>query len=215
MINGLSDAGAATVAAIGAALDNVFYENGNPDGSGKIYLSDLNRAIGDVAGTSGYILEQPAANIVLGTGELPIRGGKIHMSHYSLDDYARALRQLLPPGRAWPRDTDSVHSRTLRALARSFQSTDSAAELLLTGSFPPTATTMLPEWESSLGLPDDCAISEIDSIAKRQAAVVSKLTSTGDCRRDILSRWRPRWAIPSPSRCFVLLYVGCRSVVMR
>ncbi|WP_168401087.1 YmfQ family protein [Erwinia amylovora] len=101
------------------------------------------------------------------------------MSHYSLDDYARALRQLLPPGRAWPRDTDSVHSRTLRALARSFQSTDSAAELLLTGSFPPTATTMLPEWESSLGLPDDCAISEIDSIAKRQAAVVSKLTSTG------------------------------------
>ncbi|WP_168401089.1 baseplate J/gp47 family protein [Erwinia amylovora] len=74
MINGLSDAGAATVAAIGAALDNVFYENGNPDGSGKIYLSDLNRAIGDVAGTSGYILEQPAANIVLGTGELPIRG---------------------------------------------------------------------------------------------------------------------------------------------
>lgn len=72
VIGGLSSADAATVAAIGAAVDSVFYENGNP--GGKIYLSDLNRAISDVSGTSGYILLQPAANIVLDTGELPIRG---------------------------------------------------------------------------------------------------------------------------------------------
>jgi len=74
VINGISQAGSTTVAAIVAAIDGVFFEGGNPDGTGKIYLSDLNKAIGDVDGTTGYVLVQPAANIVLATGELPVRG---------------------------------------------------------------------------------------------------------------------------------------------
>mgnify|MGYP006980086272 CR=1 FL=1 len=74
MINGISQAGSTTVAAIAAAIDGVFFEGGNPDGTGKIYLSDLNKAIGDVDGTTGYVLVQPAANIALATGELPVRG---------------------------------------------------------------------------------------------------------------------------------------------
>ena len=101
------------------------------------------------------------------------------MSQYSADDYAGALSQLLPSGRAWPRDSNSVHFKTLRAIGRRYEMTDSTGELLLSGAFPSTATVMLPEWETSLGLPDDCAISEINSIGDRQAAVVSKLTSTG------------------------------------
>jgi len=74
VINGISQAASTTVASIAAAIDSVFFEGGNPDGTGKIYLSDLNKAIGDVDGTTGYVLIQPAANIVLGTGELPVRG---------------------------------------------------------------------------------------------------------------------------------------------
>ena len=31
----------------------------------------------------------------------------------------------------------------------------------------------------TLGLPDDCSIGEVDTIAKRRAAVVSKFISTG------------------------------------
>ncbi len=31
----------------------------------------------------------------------------------------------------------------------------------------------------TLGLPDDCAIGEMDSLPKRQGAVVSRLISTG------------------------------------
>jgi uncharacterized phage protein gp47/JayE len=42
-------------------------------GTGKIYLSDINRAIGDVAGTAGFILVSPSANIEPGVGELPVR----------------------------------------------------------------------------------------------------------------------------------------------
>ncbi len=73
-ISGISHVGSDITTAIDAAIDNVFFEGGNPDGSGKIFVSDLNRAIGDIEGTAGFILESPNVNILLGVGELPIRG---------------------------------------------------------------------------------------------------------------------------------------------
>ena len=56
------------------AINDVFFDVGTLDGSGVILLSELNYAILNVAGTSGYILTQPAANITLGVGELPVIG---------------------------------------------------------------------------------------------------------------------------------------------
>ncbi|HCD6740709.1 TPA: baseplate J/gp47 family protein [Klebsiella pneumoniae] len=73
-ISGISDAGSETTAAIADAIDGVLFESANPLGTGKIYLSDLNRAIGDVAGTAGFILVSPSVNIVPETGELAVRG---------------------------------------------------------------------------------------------------------------------------------------------
>lgn len=73
-ISGISHVGSDITAAINAAIDNVFFEGGTPEGNGKIFLSDLNRAIGDIDGTAGFILVSPAANIELGVGELPVRG---------------------------------------------------------------------------------------------------------------------------------------------
>ncbi|MFV8985356.1 baseplate J/gp47 family protein [Serratia fonticola] len=73
-ISGISNVGSDVTMAIDAAIDNVFFEGGNPDGTGKIFVSDLNRAIGDIDGTAGFILESPNVNILLGVGELPIRG---------------------------------------------------------------------------------------------------------------------------------------------
>lgn len=101
------------------------------------------------------------------------------MSQYPVESYAQALQSLIPIGLAWPRDPEAVQGAVLRALASSYQRSDSEALSLLRGGFPPTATILLPEWEKSLGLPDDCSIGEVDSIPKRQAAVVSKLVSTG------------------------------------
>lgn len=101
------------------------------------------------------------------------------MSRHSLEDYALALQGLLPTGLVWPRKTDSVQWAVMRALASSYQQSDAAAENLLVGTFPSTATIMLTDWEKTLGLPDDCAIGENDSIAIRQKSVVSKLFSTG------------------------------------
>ena len=73
-ISGISDADSATTAAIADAIDGVLFESANPLGTGKIYISDLNRAIGDVAGTSGFILVSPSVNIEPGIGELAVRG---------------------------------------------------------------------------------------------------------------------------------------------
>jgi len=101
------------------------------------------------------------------------------MSRFSIEDYTAALQGLLPQGIVWPKKADRVQTAVLRALARSYQQSDDAAIGLLTGSFPATATIMLTDWEKTVGLPDDCAIGENDSIALRQRAVLAKLFSTG------------------------------------
>ncbi len=101
------------------------------------------------------------------------------MKQYSVSEYTSALNGLLPTGLAWTRNPDSVMSATIRAIARSYHRVDQEAHTLLEGGFPATATIMLPEWEKSLGLPDDCAIGEIDSISLRQKSVISKLLRTG------------------------------------
>lgn len=101
------------------------------------------------------------------------------MSRYSVADYTSALQGLLPTGLVWSRKTDGVQSAVIRALAQSYQKSDDSALALLEGAFPATATIMLTDWEKTLGLPDDCAIGENDSIALRQKAILSKLFSTG------------------------------------
>ncbi|HCQ8415826.1 TPA: DUF2313 domain-containing protein [Klebsiella michiganensis] len=106
------------------------------------------------------------------------------MSLYSVDDYARALVSLLPTGLAWPRDVESTQYAMVRSLAHSFARSDTESLTLLSGGFPSTALMMLYEWERTLGLPDDCAIGEMDSIGARQRAVVSKLISTGGLNRN-------------------------------
>jgi uncharacterized phage protein gp47/JayE len=73
-ISGISHVGSDITAAIAKAIDNVFFEGGTPVGNGRIFLSDLNRAIGDIDGTAGFILVSPATNIDLAVGELPVRG---------------------------------------------------------------------------------------------------------------------------------------------
>ncbi|XTZ39584.1 YmfQ family protein [Salmonella enterica] len=110
------------------------------------------------------------------------------MSLYSQNDYATALGALLPTGRAWPRAKQTVQAAVLRALGSSLQRSDNDAVNLIIGAFPSTATAMLSEWESTLGLPDDCAIGEIDGISDRQRAVVSRLISTGGLNRDYYIR---------------------------
>ncbi|OWO82464.1 phage tail protein [Photorhabdus luminescens] len=101
------------------------------------------------------------------------------MSRYSVEDYTSALNGLLPAGLAWTRQHSSVMSAVAKAIARSYYRSDRDAWGLIEGAFPATATIMLPEWEKSLGLPDDCGIGEVDTIPLRQKTVVSRLLRDG------------------------------------
>lgn len=72
IISGISHANSTTTTAINAAIDEVFFSEGEP--GGKILWSSLLLAIGEIPGTGGFIMQSPAANIELQTGKLPIRG---------------------------------------------------------------------------------------------------------------------------------------------
>lgn len=97
---------------------------------------------------------------------------------WTVDDHLSAAQGLLPRGRAWPRDPSSVQAQTLRTLVATFKRLTDRGAYLLTDAFPATANELLPEWESSLGLPDPCA-GESPTIELRQSQVVARLAAGG------------------------------------
>ncbi|EHJ8971188.1 DUF2313 domain-containing protein [Salmonella enterica] len=100
------------------------------------------------------------------------------MSRYTRTEYLSAIASLMPTGKAWPKKSGTVQQAVLAALASSCVRSDRAATGLLRASFPPTATDFLTEWEKSLGLPDDCGISET-GVGVRQQAILAKLAFSG------------------------------------
>ncbi|HCB1815098.1 TPA: baseplate J/gp47 family protein [Citrobacter braakii] len=73
-IAGIKDADSTVVSNIKEALKSLFFDESNPDGSGKIDLSDINKSISNVDGTKGYILNSPSSNITFEIGEIPVLG---------------------------------------------------------------------------------------------------------------------------------------------
>jgi uncharacterized protein YmfQ (DUF2313 family) len=97
---------------------------------------------------------------------------------FGASDYRQALLNLLPRGRVWPREQDSVLSRVLGALAPTYERSTAAAAQMLVDSVPTTTSNLLAEWESSLGLPDGCGDPD-QSIAERKATVAARWAARG------------------------------------
>jgi uncharacterized protein YmfQ (DUF2313 family) len=97
---------------------------------------------------------------------------------YAPFDYAIGLSNLLPPGRAWPREETSTQFKLMQGLAVAFARSDAAAVQLLRDANPATTFNLLPEWEESLGLPDPC-LGASPTIAQRQASVLARFTGVG------------------------------------
>jgi len=97
---------------------------------------------------------------------------------YSSDDFTAALSGLLPPGRAWPRDPDSVLMQTVACLSPMYARNSAAAVNLLSNAFPATAIDLIPEWQETLGLPDPCA-GIAPTIAQQRQQIVARLTDGG------------------------------------
>lgn len=97
---------------------------------------------------------------------------------YSSADFTSALTGLLPRGRAWPRDPDSVMVEAVACLAPTYARGSAAAINLLAAAFPLTASDLIPEWQETLGLPDPCA-GQAATIAQQRQQIVARLTDSG------------------------------------
>jgi uncharacterized protein YmfQ (DUF2313 family) len=94
------------------------------------------------------------------------------------DDYAVVLADLLPRGRAWPRDPEAVIMLVMRGLAEEFARVTARDCDLLAESYPCGAEETLPDWERVCGLPDDCT-GPLATIQQRQMAVCARLGAQG------------------------------------
>lgn len=94
---------------------------------------------------------------------------------YTSADFLQAMQNLLPRGRAWPRDLASLMARVFSGLSPTYARVQARDNALLAEALPSTTTELLPEWESTLGLPDPCA-GLAPTIDQRRAQVVARFS---------------------------------------
>lgn len=99
--------------------------------------------------------------------------------NYQASDFASAIHALMPRGLVWPRDATAVQAQVIAGLAPTWARHAQANNQLLVDAFPATSVELLPEWESTLNLPDPCAGSS-PTLQGRQQQVVARLTNSGD-----------------------------------
>lgn len=93
-----------------------------------------------------------------------------------------ALQALLPPGRAFTREPDSVLTKVLGAVAAMLLAAQLKFEDLIDQSDPRRASTLLTDWERALGLPDKCTPAG-QQLPDRQSAAYQRLTEQGGASR--------------------------------
>lgn len=96
----------------------------------------------------------------------------------TLQAWLSALQAMLPPGRAFTREPGSRLSALLEALGALFLDAQLRLEDLLDQADPRRATSMLPDWERTLGLPDRCTPAG-QQLADRQRAAYQRLVEQG------------------------------------
>ena len=97
---------------------------------------------------------------------------------YSVSDFTVAMQSLLPTGMAWPRDPDATQTQVMAGLAPTYVRQSARSAQLLADSFPATSYELLPQWEATLGLPDQC-LGSVSTIQLRRSQVVSRLAGQG------------------------------------
>lgn len=94
-------------------------------------------------------------------------------------DYIEQLASLLPPGIAIRRETDTDVYKLLNGMAEELARIDARGDDVLRESDPRTTVELIGEWETQVGLPDEC-LGDIDqTLQQRRNAVVARLTGRG------------------------------------
>lgn len=88
---------------------------------------------------------------------------------FSAAAYARMLKALLPPGKLWRLEPDSLISQALLAAADELARVGTRGADLVVESDPRTADELLPDFEADLGMTAE------GTLAERQARVVARL----------------------------------------
>lgn len=94
------------------------------------------------------------------------------------DHYREQLQALLPPGRAWPRESGAVLTQVLDGLAQELSRVDLRVENLIDEIDPRTTGELLPDFERVYGLPDPCVTDSLTTDQRRNA-LVSKISNQG------------------------------------
>jgi uncharacterized protein YmfQ (DUF2313 family) len=105
---------------------------------------------------------------------------------FSASQYSGAMRQLLPPGKAWNTEDGSVQASVCDALTLIYAQSDSDAIQLLADAFPGTANALLPEWNLTVGIPDPC-LGVPASQAQNIQQLLAKFASGGGQSIDYLT----------------------------
>lgn len=100
------------------------------------------------------------------------------MAH-SVDEYTALLKSLLPPGRAFSRDSGTNMEIFLSGAAVEFSRVEGRADTLARDVNPVDTSELLMDWERVAGLPDRCSAELETTLQGRRAAVVAKLASIG------------------------------------
>jgi len=99
-----------------------------------------------------------------------------------LEKYASLLKKLLPRGLAWDQVKDT--SDILKALAGEFCRVEERAGDLLNKEMDPSLTEeLLTDWETMLGIPDECTPDDL-TIGERRVQIVQKLADTNGLSAD-------------------------------
>jgi uncharacterized protein YmfQ (DUF2313 family) len=94
------------------------------------------------------------------------------------ENYRDLLMTLLPKGRAWNRETDSVLAQLMHAKGEEFALIDGRMVELRTERDTRLSSELLVDHEEDLGLPDECSSNE-ETITERRFAANSKLIEIG------------------------------------
>lgn len=129
----------------------------------------------------------PSPLPALPTPVLPAPPDPVGIPQFLAEDYAEALRSLLPRGRVWPTDPDSVQQLVLLGIGKTFERSDGAGMAILAGAVPGSPLSgFLPEWEATLGLPDPC-LGTGPTFAQRFAQVGARFVAIGGSSRAALT----------------------------
>jgi uncharacterized protein YmfQ (DUF2313 family) len=102
---------------------------------------------------------------------------------YSPEDYLTQFQRLLPRGRIWHRGWGWIQDADLLTLMPVWSRLSTRLNDLIQEIFPCTTTELLPEWEATLGLPDECT-GPLPTQQQRQAAVCGKFVGRGGNSRE-------------------------------